>query len=926
MKKAKVLIATLLASGLVLSGCTFQEGFEIAKEWANSNVAQPVVNFWNEKILGKRPQEEQPKDKEQKDDEEEKPTPVAQLTSISISGQYKAEYEVGEEFDSTGIVVTAAYDDGSTKDVTSQATFSGFSSEQAGPCTVTVSFEGQTATLNLTINPAVKRDWTAEEKAIFADHLHGEVLPFFPIEGATPFYDAAADNVRIFDGEGQRLAVSGQDIPDYAALYSANDGWDDVSNQYSAYSSAPAGSFWVFEKSVDTADGIRRLSVQFFGASGNSYSLTGEFYFFASDPFNYEFPAEAIAETFATLNQPAFAIPAPDGSGLYFEYNPDPDNAYYISMGYPEYAYDDLYIYGLSAEGYAAYIAKFEAQGWTDSVSQGTHSLSKEFTDGIASVLSANAGDYAIVRIFYVMDPLPTTDWPTEGAAALVEAAVPGSQTVIPEFTSQDITNIEVDDYYNEIDVYGPSSLKEEYAALLGQAGWTPGTSADYYISPNGDVQVRLVYSNTYGLRIIISAVPVWPAAAVAEVIEGLVPGSTTVVPPMEGATRYSWWTETELDVYVASPSNYAASYGATLVAAGWTDDGNNVYISPAEDIQIELAPKSSWIEVYFSVYVKPAPVWPADEVAALLPAGTTDSVPAYTGENTGFTVLNDQYGTAVMVKVEAGTEAAAIAAYQATLLGAGYSELIPDSYGDMQYLSPNNQLMVSVYMGTSGSITISFGKAPILNWADLDLATLFAPSTDSLPEIAGAAYFAVSQQTTLYINVFGYFASSSDASTALTAYLDTLEQAGWTYLGTDSYGDPYYSSPNGQYTINPYLYSTSIVIGVELPAPTVWPAADVASLLASFGFTDPIPACDGGAGYQTTTYYGYPQVYVTFNSSAEASSAQTAYQNALLLAGFTDAGDYYGDPKYASPNGQFEISPWCSGSTLVIDIDTILS
>ena len=121
------------------------------------------------------------------------------------------------------------------------------------------------------------------------------------------------------------------------------------------------------------------------------------------------------------------------------------------------------------------------------------------------------------------------------------------------------------------------------------------------------------------------------------------------------------------------------------------------------------------------------------------------------------------------------------------------------------------------------------------------------------------------------------------------------------------------------------YLYSNSIVIGIELPAPTVWPAAEVASLLASFGWTDPIPACDGGAGYQTTTYYGYPQVYVTFNSSAEASAAQSAYQAALLEAGFTDAGDYYGDPKYASPNGQFEISPWCSGSTLVIDIDTTL-
>ncbi|MBR4378222.1 MAG: bacterial Ig-like domain-containing protein [Bacilli bacterium] len=710
MKKAKVLIATLLASGLVLSGCTFQEGLEMAKEWASSNVGQPVVNFWNEKILGKKPQEEQPKDKEEKQDEEDKPTPVAQLTSISISGQYKAEYEVGEEFDATGIVVTAVYDDGSTQDVTSQATFSGFSSEQAGPCTVSVSFEGQTATFDVTINPAVKRDWTAEEKAIFADHLHGEILPFFPVEGATPSYDAAEGNVRILDAEGNPLQVSGTQIPDYAAEFKAADGWVDVSNQYTAFSSAPTGSFWVFEKSVDTSEGLRRLSIQFFGYSGNSYSLEGSFGFYASDPFNYEFPAAAIAQAFADLGLEAFTFPAPDGDGLYFEYNPDPEeNLYWLDLGYTSYVYDHLYIYGLSEEGYAAYIAKFEAQGWASSVSSGAYTLTKEFENGVGKLLSADAGDYAIVRIYYVMDPLPTTEWPTEGAAALVEAVVPGSQTVIPEFTSQDITNIEVDDSYNEIDVYGPESLKAEYAALLKEEGWTDGSAADYYVSPSGDVQIRLVFSTTYGLRIIISAVPVWPAAAVAAVIENLVPGSETVVPALDGGTKYDWWTATELDVY-GSGQTLGATFEAALLAAGWTDLGSHLFLSPAQDITIEVAAYSSYVEIYFSVYVAPSAEWPTEAIAALLGDEVEqDTLPEFEGEASGYQTYTD-YGMGLTIYVEAGTEEACMESYAATLLTAGFTAVEGE---ENTYLSPNGEFTAELWKGTNNSWNIELTVIP---------------------------------------------------------------------------------------------------------------------------------------------------------------------------------------------------------------------
>ncbi len=711
MKKAKLLIAALLTSGLVLSGCTFEEGLEIAKSWANDSVAQPVVNFWNEKILGKK-SEEPEKEKEEKQDEGEKPAPepAAQLTSISISGQFKTEYEVGESFDSTGIVVTAAYDDGSEKDVSSQATFSGFSSEQAGPCTVSVSFEGQTATFNVTINPAVKRDWTPEEKAIFADHLHGEVLPFFPVEGATPFYDASEDNIRIFDAQGNRLAVSGTDIPDYAALYSANNGWEDVSNQYSAFSSAPTGSFWVFEKTVDTADGMRRLSVQFFGASGNSYSLSGEFYFFASDPFNYDFPAEAIAQVFAGLNLPAFSIPEPDGNGLFYEFNPDPENADWLAMGYTSYVYDQLYIYGLGSEGFANYIAKFEAAGWEASVSSSTYTLTKEFNEGIAKVLTADAGDYVIVRIYYVMDPLPSTEWPTDEVAALVQAAVPGSQTVIPQFTSQDITNIVVDDYYNEIDIDGPSTIKDEYAEILLAAGWTAASAADTYVSPAGDVQVKLTYVSSYGqLWIAVSAVPAWPAASVAAVIESLVPGSTTTVPALDGGTKYNWYTPTELDVY-GDGQTLGATFEAALLEAGWTDLGSHLYLSPAQDITIEVAAKTSYVEIYFGVYVAPSAEWPTDDIAALLGDEVEqDTLPAFEGEASGYQIYTD-YGMGLTIYVEAGTEDACMESYAATLLAAGFTAVEGE---ENTYLSPNSEFTAELWKGQNNAWNIELKVIP---------------------------------------------------------------------------------------------------------------------------------------------------------------------------------------------------------------------
>ena len=87
-------------------------------------------------------------------------TVAKDLSSIAISGTYTTSFYTGDEFSSEGAVVTATYDDETTADVTSKATFTGYDMSEAGTQTVTVSYkEGdvtKTATYSITVNERPK--------------------------------------------------------------------------------------------------------------------------------------------------------------------------------------------------------------------------------------------------------------------------------------------------------------------------------------------------------------------------------------------------------------------------------------------------------------------------------------------------------------------------------------------------------------------------------------------------------------------------------------------------------------------------------------------------------------------------------------------------------------------------------------------------
>ena len=230
MKKIKLLLASLMCLGL-LTGCSIKDFFHKTSE---PEVVQPSGD--------------EPSEPEQPETPEADPV----LVSIAVSGEFKTEYEVGEEFDSTGIVVTAHFDKGEDKDVTAEASFSGFDSSVAGPCVVTVSFEGKFAEIELTI---IAHVYSLEEvvgdiNSAFAAYgialsdkgsYWGVTLNFS--EEGVDYSNTQAEEEVLYPV----VATLANFMPDYLQYFTADDDfWEDGSGDTAAYA-----MFGVDEVGVD---------------------------------------------------------------------------------------------------------------------------------------------------------------------------------------------------------------------------------------------------------------------------------------------------------------------------------------------------------------------------------------------------------------------------------------------------------------------------------------------------------------------------------------------------------------------------------------------------------------------------------------------------------------------------------------------------
>ena len=91
---------------------------------------------------------------------------TAKLTGISLSGDYPTAFTVGDPFSHEGMTVTASYDNGSSADVTADATFSGYDMSTAGDQTVTVSYTESDVTKTATYDINVAAPKTLDSVTI----------------------------------------------------------------------------------------------------------------------------------------------------------------------------------------------------------------------------------------------------------------------------------------------------------------------------------------------------------------------------------------------------------------------------------------------------------------------------------------------------------------------------------------------------------------------------------------------------------------------------------------------------------------------------------------------------------------------------------------------------------------------------------------
>jgi len=120
--------------------------------------------------------------------------PSPSVESIAVTTlPTKTMYSIGETLSTAGMVVTATFSDGSQSAVTGYST-SGFDSSKEGGSTVTVTYEGATASFNVTINPKVvarpraslrSGDYFAAQTVTLSTTTEGATIRY-TTDGSTP--------------------------------------------------------------------------------------------------------------------------------------------------------------------------------------------------------------------------------------------------------------------------------------------------------------------------------------------------------------------------------------------------------------------------------------------------------------------------------------------------------------------------------------------------------------------------------------------------------------------------------------------------------------------------------------------------------------------------------------------------------------------
>lgn len=761
MKKSQILVATLCASALVLSACTFGPRKSKKKKSSSQDVPTSVVpgptSSGTPTSSSGTPAPTSSSGTPTPTSSSGAPAPV--VSSIAVTtAPTKTVYTAGESFDPAGMVVTATYSDGSTAIVTSQCQFSP-SVLTENTAFVTITFGGQSTTQAVTVNAPLPTSWSSEQLQMLNYYLEnqGSEIPFKYVEGAELFRDT--ENAMLTYGDGTDTC-SEDFIKEYVSLFSAD--WNIEVNQLAL---AFADSL-VYEGSKTFNEGESNevtVYVSFYGLGDDGYITndgTGHFGLDIYDDFYYswdEFAAEyqaVLDHVYDTTDEEGEEVPFPDaipfeGDTPFIEVGDYLDTkGYYIA-----------FLYGVSEADYLEYIeAYYDSDKWTGYTDtlQGLEAYYHESEKvSVGYIYQAE-----ISRLVLVIYPYEKIYRAWSEVEPVIDAYI---DTVNPETTIQ-VPAFEADSYviedhadkgYNGVFAFGTDEapitqeMVDSYVAAFDPTVWTVEVMTDVEEEPLNDDEGNLIWFNT-------------EAEAEAYIVEHSLENAHVESDEDDDGVYYYIVVATETSFYLASAKDYSMNL---QIAYNTMSDGGGY----AAVIVIPRAPLTT--------------TFPSEQIVSLFSASliNVENLPSYTTSEGKFLVDADEKEVGIEVF---GSNSEEAAAYVTALTSNGWvvDEEASDASKNLTVLMYGTTLarcQVADYSEEAGvhEIVIVF-DVKVVDWSDEMKAQFETTLHGLIPP-----YFGFDVNYSSQSDYFYSYISSSDIETVAAMVEKAFEGAeGWEY------------------------------------------------------------------------------------------------------------------------------------------------
>lgn len=438
-----------------------------------------------------------------------------------------------------------------------------------------------------------------------------------------------------------------------------------------------------------------------------------------------------------------------------------------------------------------------------------------------------------------IIDPYADYHW-SEADLALMEEHAYGVQIPYVEFQSYLLKYDEDYGLNGRLRLQGDRSTRNLYTKVVNAfvlAGWTSDTEFDIEEDTVFNFMIKVDIENDYrylegdvytynavsksidydgkGVLVIDVYDPFfyeWDAVEMNGLIGYLIGDEEVVLPnpnahhyEMSNAyyEQYGFYTLVGYNDDETCVVNYVEklvdnNFSVTTEVEGDTTFYECLNASESMALSIYYEPEINAMIINFASHLKTWTTWPSDEaIAKYLPAYLSDTIPAFTGEFSEV-VVADQQGAFIAITVGSDTDVknAAVSQYQADLIAAGYTEVGADSYGDMNYASPNKEINVVVYVTSKDYIMVEYWEYIEHNawpyhslecWlAYLGITDVSIPGAVVDPEESYVMVSATTGPTEEYICAYYEIRIFEDVK---EAYKTSLENLGWVITANSSIG-----------------------------------------------------------------------------------------------------------------------------------------